>query len=305
MQPKNDIEELVHLYEDGGFNRRELIKRVAGLTGSAASATVAIAALGVPEHAEAQEAESPCAENARVPVDSPDVNWTSAEFPGRASRLYGHLATPNRTYTGPVPAVLVIHENRGLNEHIKDVTRRVARAGYVALGIDLLSRQGGTEQFPDPADAGRAFNRVTATEALEDMKSGLEFLRTLEIVRADRLGCIGFCAGGSNSFNLAVSEPELAAAVVFYGAPPTPIDLLDNLQAPVLVHYGETDRGFVGRVPGLVQALLDKRKSYELHIYQGVGHAFNNDTGPSFNARVACEAWKSTLAFFDRHLRRP
>jgi carboxymethylenebutenolidase len=304
MEFKNEIEELVHLHEDGALNRRDLLRRVAAITGSLPAALAAVSALGVPQQAQAQEAQPVCPENARVSADSSEVNWTSSEFPGRAGRLYGHLATPNREYRGPMPAILVIHENRGLNEHIKDVTRRLARQGYVALGIDLLSRQGSTEAFPDPVEAGRAYGRVTAAEALEDMQSALEFLRTLEIVRAERLGAIGFCAGGGNCFNLAVNQPDLAAAVVYYGMPPNPIDQLENLQTPVLMHFGELDRNFTQRVPAIVQNLNDRRKPYELHVYQGVGHAFNNDTGTNFNARVACEAWKTTLAFFARTLNR-
>jgi carboxymethylenebutenolidase len=299
----NEIDELVHLYVDGAFNRRELWNRVAAVTGSAAAATSALVSLGIPETASAQTTGS-CADP-RVPADAPDVEGVFTDFPGDAGRLFGYLALPRKPFTSQMPAILVIHENRGLNEHIKDVTRRFARAGYVGLGIDLLSRQGGTDLFPDPADAMRAYNTVTPSDAVADMKSAVAYLRTLGVVNANRIGCIGFCAGGGNSFNLAVSQPDLSAAVVYYGAPPAPLDLLDNLNAPLLMHYAQLDKNFSSRVPATVTALLDKNKPFSLHIYEGVGHAFNNDTGASYNAAVACEAWNKTLDFYARTLRRP
>jgi carboxymethylenebutenolidase len=299
----NEIDELVHLYVDGAFNRRELWKRVTALTGSAAAATSALVSLGIPETASAQTAGA-CADP-RVPADAPDVEGVFTDFPGDAGSLFGYLALPRKPFTAQMPAVLVIHENRGLNEHIKDVTRRFARAGYVGLGIDLLSRQGGTDRFPDPADAGRAYNNVTASDALADMKSAVAYLRTLGVVKANRIGSIGFCAGGGHSFNLAVSQPDLSAAVVYYGAPPTPLDLLDNLNAPLLMHYAQLDKNFSSRVPATVTALLEKNKPFSLHIYEGVGHAFNNDTGANYNAAVACEAWNKTLDFYARTLQRP
>jgi carboxymethylenebutenolidase len=299
----NEIDELVHLYVDGAFNRRELWKRVTALTGSAAAATSALVSLGIPETASAQTVAG-CADP-RVPADAPDVESVFTDFPGDAGRLFGYLALPRRPFTAQMPAVLVIHENRGLNEHIKDVTRRFARAGYVALGIDLLSRQGGTDRFPDPVDAMRAYNNVTASDALADMRSGVAYLRTLGVVKANRVGCIGFCAGGGHSFNLAVTQADLSAAVVYYGAPPTPLDLLDNLNAPLLMHYAQLDKNFSSRVPATVTALLDKNKPFSLHMYEGVGHAFNNDTGASYNAAVACEAWNKTLDFYARTLQRP
>ena len=300
----NEIDELVHLYVDGAFNRRELWKRVTAITGSAAVTTATLLSLGVPEKAAAQTGGA-CPADVRVPADAPDVEGVFTDFPGAAGRLFGYLAVPRRPFVEQMPAIVVIHENRGLNDHIKDVTRRFARAGYVALGVDLLSRQGGTDQFPDPADAARAYNNVTANDALADLRSGVTYLRTLGIVKASRIGCIGFCAGGGHSFNLAVSLPDLTAAVVYYGAPPTPLDLFDNMKSSLLMHYAQLDKNFSSRVPAMVTALLDKNKPFSLHMYEGVGHAFNNDTGAAYNAAVACEAWTKTMDFFAKNLRKP
>src|SRR5947209_1768025 len=153
------IEKLVHLYVDGAFSRRELIQRVAGHTGSVAAAITALSGFAV---AQAQTA-SFCPADASVPADAADLNVSDVQFPGEGGTVFGHLAYP-RAAGQPWPAVIVIHENRGLVEHIKDVTRRVARAGFVGLGVDLLSRQGGTQLFTDPVQQMAAYGRTTKSE---------------------------------------------------------------------------------------------------------------------------------------------
>jgi carboxymethylenebutenolidase len=292
------VEDLVHLYVDGAFDRRELLRRVAKITGSAATAAVAVAALAP------QEVQAECADDLRVPEDAPDVESILAEYPGEAGRVYGYLSLPRREFTAQMPAVVVIHENRGLTDHIKDVNRRIARAGFVGLAVDLLSRQGGTHSFADPAQQAAAYRNVTAQIALEDTKASIAFLRTLGIVRADRIGAVGFCAGGGNVWSLAANQPDLNAAVVYYGAPAR-AEQIENIQAAMLLHYAETDRGLTAQMAPALTALLDRRKTFALHVYEGVGHAFNNDTGAAFNRTAACEAWNKTLDFFNRHLRKP
>ena len=306
--PQNEIESLVHLYQDGAFNRRELVRRVARVTGSVATAAALLKTIGLPKAASAQQ----CPEDVRVPEPAPDVEAQVVDFRGEAGTVFAYLARP-RDPASPArtrgrgstvrPAVLVIHENRGLNDHIKDVTRRVARAGFVGLGVDLLSRVGGTHQFPDPQQAGAAYNRVGAAVFLEDMLASLAYLKTLPFVQADRLGAVGFCAGGGNCLNLAVNSQDLAAAAVFYGSSFPTAEQVDRLAGPLLGIYGEQDRFVTMRVPSLITALLDRRKVFSLHIYEGVSHAFHNDTGPSYNRAAACDAWARTVAFFNRHLR--
>jgi carboxymethylenebutenolidase len=298
MSDKIDIQELIHLYWDGAFNRRELVRRASRLTGGATAAAAALTAMGAFENiAKAQDACS--AESVRVPEDADDLVVQNVEFPGDASTLFGHLAQPKRDSTDPIPAVLVIHENRGLNDHIKDVTRRVARAGFLSLGIDLLSRQGGTSMFPDPADAMRVYNATTADGRLADMRRGVAYLRTLANVRGNRIGSVGFCAGGGNVWALAVSGEQMAAYVVYYGQPPADSDL-PNLSAPILLHYAELDPTLSARVP--LAALLQMRKKLGFHVYEGAMHAFNNDTGPAYNPTAACDAWSKTIDFFTRYL---
>src|SRR5436309_1865911 len=205
------IEDLIHLYIDGAFDRRELLKRVAAYTGSVAAA---IAAVGPELIAQtAPSAGTPA--NASVPEDASEVQWFWVDYPGEAGSLRGYFARP-RFETRRVPAVLVIHENRGLNDHIKDVTRRVARDGFVGFGVDLLSRVGGTETFSDPAAATQALNRMTVPERLADLRSGIEFLKIADFVRPDRIGTVGFCFGGGLVFALAFEVAELTAAVPYY-----------------------------------------------------------------------------------------
>jgi carboxymethylenebutenolidase len=295
---KDPIKSLIHLYEDGALNRRDLITRLTRYTGTAAAALAAVESAGL---AEAQTAGCPA--GVQVSETDPAVLSQSLAIHGEGGRLLVYQSLPRDYTTGPRPAVLVVHENRGLNEHIKDVTRRVAKAGFVAIAVDLLSRQGGTDAFPDPEQAGAAYNRTRPEERREDIMSALFTIRDQAYVRRDRLGAVGFCAGGANVFDLAVNTDQLHATAVFYGTPPT-AEQVASLQAPVLGIYAELDRGLTGRVPAMLTALNERQKPYELHIYQGTSHAFHNDTGPRYDAAAACDAWSKTLAFFNRHLNR-
>jgi len=226
------IDGLVHLYVDGAFSRRELIQRVAAHTGSVAAAITVLAGYSLLN----AQSISTCNTDASVPADAPDLNVADVEFPGEAGSILGYLASP-KTISGQLPAVIVIHENRGLVDHIKDVTRRVARAGYVGLGVDLLSRQGGTQQFTDPVQQMQAYARTNPDERYADLVAGLTYLKFLEYVQYDHIATVGFCAGGGNAWNLAVNLPELRAVVVFYGTPIPPADQLMQINSPVLATY--------------------------------------------------------------------
>jgi carboxymethylenebutenolidase len=292
------IGSLVHLYFDGAFSRRELVRRVAGHTGSIAAAAAILANMEV---AEAQQLACPA--DVRIPPDAPDLVTQDVQFPGDAGPLFAYLAQPRTDDPSPIPAVLVIHQNRGLVEYVKDVTRRVARAGYVGLGIDLLSRQGGTPQFTDPVTQMQAYNRTTQPERRADLISSLAYMKTLPSIQSNALGAVGFCAGGGNSWDLAVNSKDVSAAVVFYGAPPNPIEMLDNLAGPVLLNYAELDRNLTGQTPAIVTGLLSRQKTFGLHIYQGANHAFHDDTGPAYEPTAACDAWARTIAWFDKFLK--
>lgn len=293
---KDPIRSLLHLYVDGALTRRDLITRLTKYTGSAAASAALIQEAGL-----AQMSAGSCPAGVQVPENDPAVISQLLTIHGEGGPLFVYQSLPADYASARRPAILVVHENRGLNDHIKDVTRRVAKAGYVALGIDLLSRQGGTQQFPDQQQANQAYNRTQPAERRQDMISALLTIRDQPYVRGDRLGAVGFCAGGGNVFDLAVNTKLLNAAVVFYGQIPE-AGAIANLEAPLLGIFGEQDRFINPRLPVLMTALLEGQKRHALHVYENVNHAFHNDTGAAYNAEAACDAWSKTLAFFNRHL---
>lgn len=301
MQSNKEAHEIAHLYVDGALSRRELIRRARQMAGGVAAVSAALNAMGTP--LQAQQVAPLCAEDLRVPEDAVDIYQEDVQFPGEESVLLGYWASPVPAPSGPLPTVLVIHENRGLNEHIRDVTRRVARAGFNALGIDLLSRLGGTAQFTDPQQQTAAYGRTTPAQRLSDLRKAIEYLRTLPEVRKDRIGSVGFCAGGANVWLLGTSGETMAANVVYYGAP-VPAEQIANLTGPILCHYAERDRNLTINSAPVVPELIRQNKTFGYFVWEGVGHAFNNDTGAAYNATAACEAWTKTLDFFRRHLNR-
>jgi carboxymethylenebutenolidase len=294
---------LVHLYEDGAFPRRELMERLTRKLGSGTAAIAALELLGVAHlSSEVAVAQGTCPADVKIPENAPDLDARMIEFDGRAGKIFAHLARAKSQGDAPRPGVIVLHENRGLTEHIRDVTRRVARAGYVALGIDLVSRHGGSYKITDPEEAAAAYRKTERPAMLEDMLSGIEYLKAQKFVRGDRLGSVGFCAGGANCFNLAANSRDLTAAVVFYGAPPNPLSALDEMTAALLGIFAENDARINAQVPALITALMEKKKRFGIHIYPGTNHAFHNDTGPRYNRAAACNAWDNTLNFFNAFL---
>jgi carboxymethylenebutenolidase len=292
------IDSLVHLYVDGAFNRRELIRRVAKHTGSLAAAVATLSGY----EAFGQAATS-CPADVRVPADAPDLVTQDVQYPGESSTLFGYMAYPKNPASELMPGVIVVHENRGLVDHIKDVTRRVARAGFIGLAPDLLSRQGGTAQFPDPTQQAAAYNRTTPIERQADLISTLSYIKALPNIVFNRIGMVGFCAGGGNVWNMAVILEELAAAVPFYGTPLPTVDRLETIKAPVLAIYGEQDRNLSAQMAPVMTTMLQRQKTFGFVLYQGAAHAFHNDTGPNYNAAAACDAWTRTIAWFDKYLR--
>jgi carboxymethylenebutenolidase len=238
-----------------------------------------------------------------VPEGAAGIQTRNVTYTGQGSQLLGYLAWPDPLPAQALPGVIVVHENRGLVEHIKDVTRRVALAGYVGLGVDLLSRQGGTDQFTDAVQQQQAYNLTNVADRWADLVSSLDYLKHQSMVRFDRIGIVGFCAGGGNVWGLVPTVPELAAAVIFYGTPTPPLDQLDLIQTPVLAIYAELDRVLSLRMPDVISGMLTKQKKFAFRLYEGVGHAFNNDTGPAYNPDAASDAWIQTLAWFDKFLR--
>jgi carboxymethylenebutenolidase len=298
QENEGPIDSLVHLYVDGAFSRRDLIRRVAKYTGSLAAALAVLRGYDV-----FAQAATPCPANVQVPPDAPDLIAQDVTYPGEAGDMFGYLAYPRNAGPNPLPGVIVVHENRGLVDHIKDVTRRAARAGFVALGPDLLSRQGGTAQFTDPTTQAAAYNRTTVPERQADLISSLAYLKAQPNVIFDHIGAVGFCAGGGNVWNLALAAPELRAIVPFYGTPLPPTDQLAKLATPVLAMYAELDRNLTTQMATLVTAMEQQQKTFGFVVYQGANHAFHNDTGAAYNAEAACDAWARTIAWFNKYLR--
>ena len=300
MEFDNPVSELVHLYVDGAFGRRELIERVAKLTGGMAAA---LAALGGYEELHAQA--TPVPPGIVTTENDPDIDGRDVTYSGVGGRLFGYLVAPRNQKT-ELPGILVIHENRGLTEHIRDVTRRAAKAGFVALGVDLLSRQGGTAQFTDPTSQTAAYNRTTVLERRADIIDSLDFLKKRDNVIFNRIGAVGFCAGGQNVWELILNVTEIAAAVPFYGPqPPSTAADVARIQTPVLAIYAERDRNFTQSMLATADLLSRGQKTYSLRVYEGAGHAFHNDTGAAYNATAAIDAWAQTIAWFNKWLRAP
>jgi len=203
---------------------------------------------------------------------------------------------------GSFPGLIIIHENRGLNKHIEDVTRRFANQGYVALAPDLLSRVGGTAQFATTDDAVAAIRTLSADGIAQDLKAAFTYLQSLPYVKIDSIGVIGYCWGGGNSLLFATRNPELKAAVVYYGPNPANIDDVAKITAPVLGIYGAEDTRITVNVPGLEEAMKTHNKAFEYNIYPEAAHAFFNDTSTRHNREAAIDAWQRTVSFLQEHL---
>jgi carboxymethylenebutenolidase len=229
-----------------------------------------------------------------------DLESTAVKFPGEGVTLEGYLSRPKGK--GPFPGMILIHENRGLTDHIRDVARRLASEGCATLAVDLLSRQGGTSSFATPEDATKAFQGVTDDDVIRDLNAAYSYLNSNPAARKDDIGVMGFCWGGQRTFLYATANPKLKAAVVFYGSPP-PDDRLQQIQCPVLGNYGEKDTRITSTVPATEMKMKKLGKSYDARIYPGAEHAFFNDTNAErYNAAAAKDAWPRVLAFLKKNL---
>ena len=285
------LQALVRQYQDGKISRRAFMRRAAALTGSLAAGYSLIDTL----------ARSP-ARAEEVDPNDPTLLCHDVTYSGRATPVFGYLARP--AALGKFPAIIVIHANQGLNDYTRDVARRLAKQRYVALAVDFLSRHGGTKKV-NPRDEGLSNIRDLAPwyGVAEDADSGFLFLRAFPDIRGERIGLVGFCWGGEMTFWSATEVRGLKAAVVFYGRSPQPLDLVKNIQAPVLAHYGEKDSTVNQDISSTATAMKKYNKSYSYKIYPGAQHGFHTDTNPErYHPDAAKEAWAKTLDFFKSHL---
>jgi len=291
-------ESLIHLYVDGGLKRRDVVRQLAKLLGGTGAAMAALQSAGL-----GQVVQQACPDNIKVSESDPAIQWQNVTYQNDGVAIKALLARP-ANQTDPQPAVIVIHENRGLVEHIRDVTRRAAKAGFVALGIDLISREGGADAITDDVQRGAAYGRTTESNRYNDMYCAVEYLQKQPFVVWDRIGTVGFCAGGGNILFGVYNKMPLQAAVTFYGTPP-PNPLPGDVTTPMLCIYSETDRNQAVRIGDLANSLVNSRVTFGIQVFKGTGHGFHNDTGAAYNPKAACEAWAKTIDFFNTHLRAP
>ena len=283
------IETILAEYESGRINRRIFFERLIGVVGTYAGALHFLETSGLAMSLLSPQESGPA-----------NVESTAVKYPAEGLTMEGYLSRPSGT--GPFPAVIVVHENRGLNDHIRDVGRRLASQGYTALAADLLSRQGGTASFATPDDANRAFQNIKDDDVTRDLNASYSYLNSNMAVKKDTIAMMGFCWGGQRSFLYAAENPKLKAAVVFYASPP-PEGKLAQIQAPVLGNYGEQDTRITSTVSIIQETMNNLGKIYDAKIYPGISHAFFNDTNTQrYNEAAAKDAWERTLAFFKKHL---
>jgi carboxymethylenebutenolidase len=271
-------------YVHGDLSRRGFLEQAATFAGGPAGAAALLAALS-PNFAAAQQVKPDDARlsTRRLAFPSPDGN----------GQVNGYLAKPTGA-AGKLPAVLVVHENRGLNPHIEDIARRVALAGYVAYAPDALTPLGG---YPGTEDDARAlFAKLDPAKARADIVAAARGLLTLPDANG-KLGVVGFCWGGSLSNHVATQVPELAVAVPFYGGAPAAEDV-PRIKARLLIHYAANDERINAAWPAYEAALKAAGVRYEAHTYPGTQHGFNNDTTPRYDPAAAQLAWERTLAAF-------
>lgn len=302
------VEEFAEDYHEGEIDRREFLRRISLLGGGTAGARALLTSLGIAgvtaaELAQAQEAIAqaapPVGGEPQVAPNDPAIRAENLNFEARGLVQQGYLAAPASGATGP--GVLVIHENRGLQPHIQDVARRLARAGYVALAPDLVAKLGGTARFTDTAQISTFLAQTSPDEHIANLLEHLERLKKHPQVAAGKLGAVGFCFGGGLTWRLATAAPELKAAVPFYGPAPD-LAQVPKIRAAVLGIYGATDTRINAGIPALEDALKAARTTYRIRIYEGAGHAFHNDTGANYRKEAALDAWQQTLDWLRTYL---
>jgi carboxymethylenebutenolidase len=278
---------IINLYDEythKPLTRQEFLRRLSMLAGGTATAMSLLPLLEV-NYAHA----------AVTPED--DLFTERITYPGINGDMQAYVARPKKDKK--YPTVVVIHENRGLNAHIEDVTRRAAKAGFLAIAPNALSSLGGT---PENADEARAkFQQLKAEDNLQNFIRVFDYLPTRKDSNG-KFGCVGFCWGGAMSNNLAVNVTSLKAAVAFYGRQPAAADV-PKIKAAVQLHYGEMDEGVNKGIAAYEEALKANNITYELYMYPGAQHAFHNDTAPTRYYEAAAKlAWQRTIDFFKKYL---
>jgi carboxymethylenebutenolidase len=283
----NRITDLYDDYKRGALNRREFIRKLILTSGSAVAALTLFTAL------EENEASA-----AGKPEGEPPLITEFIKYPAENIEMRAYLARPKKGKK--FPAVIVIHENRGLIPHIQDVTRRMAKEGFLSLAPDALSPVGGTPE--DISNVGALFKQLDSAQTVKNFVAAVKYLKTHPNSNG-KVGCTGFCWGGAMTNQVAVNSPDLNAAVPYYGRQPSAEDVA-KIKAPIMAHYAENDAGINAGIAAFEEALKKYNKEYQIFSYPGTGHAFNNDTNPErYNEQAAKLAWQRTVTFFKEKLK--
>lgn len=312
------IEEFFDDYRAGAMTRRTFTRRVAFITGSMAAASAAMLLVGctpeeVPRSTDPMPTPAPSGSSpgtgtpgavpgAKSPLSVPEgaagLVSETVRFPTGGAQISGYLARPEAG--APGPAVLICHENRGLTPHIEDVARRFAKAGYAALALDLLSREGGTPSLDRDAVPGM-LTQAGAQRHVADFSAGFDYLQAQDFVEPGRIAMNGYCFGGGITWQASTDLPGLKATAAFYGPAPD-LAKVPAIKPAVLGIYAEADQRITGAMPALRDALDATDVRHQLTVYPGVDHAFHNDTGERYNEAQATAAWNEMLAWFGQHV---
>jgi carboxymethylenebutenolidase len=284
-------QKIIDLYDEYThelLDRREFLRRLSVLAGSSAAA---IALLPFLENHEAK-AEI-------VPKDDPRLHTEHMKYPGATGEVLAYLARPKGDEK--LPGLVVIHENRGLNAHIEDVTRRVALEGFLAIAPDALSPLGGTPEDPDKAPS--LIQKLDSQSTIQNYVAAVRYLKT-HPVSTGKVGAIGFCWGGGMANQVAVNSPDILAVVPYYGMQPAPEDV-SKIKASLLLHYAGNDERINKGIPAYEEALKKQSIDYKMYIYEGAQHAFNNDTAAArYNKEAAQLSWQRTISFLKEKLKK-
>lgn len=292
LTAKDFAPELLELYDHyvhGKITKREFLSRAGKFALGGLTASALLASLR-PNYALAQQ----------VSFTDPDIVAEYITYPSAQGngQVRAYLVKPAKS-EGKPPAIVVVHENRGLNPYIEDVARRVAKAGFIALAPDGLTSQGG---YPGNDDRGRELQqKVDPVKLMNDFFAAVEFMAAYEGA-SGKVGITGFCYGGGVANAAAVAYPELGAAVPFYGRQAKPEDV-PRIKAPLLLQFAENDPNVNQTWPAYEAALKQHGKTYEAYIYPGTNHGFHNDSTPRYDKAAADLAWSRTLDWFNRYLR--
>ena len=314
------IEEFFDDYRAGAMTRRTFTRRVAFITGSMAAASAAMLLVGctpeeVPRSTDPMPTPAPSASTAgtaaasagpvpgaksplSVPEGAAGLTTATVRFGAGGTDISGYLARPESSAAGP--AVLICHENRGLTPHIQDVARRFAKAGYAALALDLLSREGGTASLDSDAVSG-ALTSAGPARHVADFAAAFDYLQAQDFVDSERIAMNGYCFGGGITWQAATELQGLKATAAFYGPAPD-LNKVPAIKAAVFGVYAELDQRITGAMPALRDALDATAVTHQLTVYPGVDHAFHNDTGERYNQTQATAAWNDMLSWFGQHV---